>query len=60
MRWDLIPGWWKKTAKDMPSTFNARAETVAQKPMFRSAFERTLHCAGVRLLRMAASKSRVH
>ncbi len=41
MRWGLIPGWWKKTAKEVPSTFNARAETVAQKPMFRSAFDRT-------------------
>jgi len=41
MRWGLIPGWWKKTAKEIPSTFNARAETVAQKPMFRSAFKRT-------------------
>ena len=43
MRWGLIPEWWKKTAKEVPSTFNARAETVAQKPMFRSAFKRT-HC----------------
>jgi putative SOS response-associated peptidase YedK len=41
MRWGLIPGWWKKTAKEVPSTFNARVETVAQKPMFRSAFKRT-------------------
>ena len=41
MRWGLIPGWWKKTAKEVPSTFNARAETVAQKPMVRSAFKRT-------------------
>jgi putative SOS response-associated peptidase YedK len=40
MRWGLIPGLWKKTAKEVPSTFNARAETVAQKPMFRSAFKR--------------------
>jgi putative SOS response-associated peptidase YedK len=31
----------EKTAKDVPSTFNARAETVAEKPMFRSAFKRT-------------------
>jgi hypothetical protein len=38
MRWGLIPGWWKKTAKEVPSTLNARAETVAEKPMFRSAF----------------------
>jgi putative SOS response-associated peptidase YedK len=41
MRWGLIPSWWKKTAKEVPSTFNARAETVAQKPMFRSAFKHT-------------------
>ena len=40
MRWGLIPSWWKKAAKDVPSTFNARAETVADKPMFRSAFKR--------------------
>jgi putative SOS response-associated peptidase YedK len=31
----------EKTAKDVPSTFNVRAETVAEKPMFRSAFNRT-------------------
>lgn len=41
MRWGLIPGWWKKTRKDVPATFNARAETVAEKPMFRAAFRRT-------------------
>ncbi|MGO9237997.1 MAG: SOS response-associated peptidase family protein [Methylocella sp.] len=31
MRWGLIPGWRKK-AKEVPSMFNARAETIAQKP----------------------------
>jgi len=41
MRWGLIPSWWKKTAKEAPSTFNARAETVATKPMFRVAFKRS-------------------
>ena len=40
VRWGLIPSWWKKTAKETPSTFNARAETVANKPMFCSAFKR--------------------
>ena len=39
MRWGLIPAWWKKTAKEVPATFNARAESVAEKPMFRSAFK---------------------
>jgi putative SOS response-associated peptidase YedK len=37
-RWGLVPGWWKKPLKDMPATFNARAETVDEKAMFRHAF----------------------
>jgi putative SOS response-associated peptidase YedK len=40
MRWGLIPSWWKK----MPRKFrqlNARAETVAIKPMFRDALRRS-------------------
>jgi len=38
MRWGLIPSWWSKSLKEMKlATFNARAETVATKPMFRSA-----------------------
>jgi putative SOS response-associated peptidase YedK len=41
MRWGLVPSWWKKKAKETPSTFNARAETVAENPMFRSAFKRS-------------------
>lgn len=40
MRWGLMPSWWKKSAKGEPATFNARAETVAEKPMFRDAFKR--------------------
>ena len=39
MRWGLVPVWWKKPLSELPSTFNARAETVAEKPMFRSAFK---------------------
>ncbi|MBS4082396.1 MAG: SOS response-associated peptidase family protein, partial [Rhizobiales bacterium] len=38
-RWGLIPSWWKKPLKELPATFNARAETVAEKPMFRAAFK---------------------
>ena len=42
MRWGLIPSWWSKPLKEMKvATFNARAETVADKPMFRDAFRRT-------------------
>ena len=40
MRWGLVPVRWKKSLKDVPATFNARAETVAQKPMFRDAFKK--------------------
>lgn len=37
-RWGLVPLWWKKPLKGMPSTFNARVETVDQSGMFRGAF----------------------
>ncbi len=40
MRWGLIPYWWKKPLKQVPTTFNARAEAVASAPMFRDAFKR--------------------
>jgi len=40
MRWGLVPYFWKKTLKGVPATFNARAESVAEKPMFREAFKR--------------------
>ena len=39
MRWGLVPSWWKKPLNELPSTFNARAESVAEKPMFQSAFK---------------------
>lgn len=38
-RWGLIPSW-SKDDKIAQHTFNARAETVAEKPSFRSAFKR--------------------
>ncbi|MCK7594956.1 SOS response-associated peptidase [Pseudomarimonas salicorniae] len=37
MRWGLLPGW-AKEPRIAYSTFNARAETMAEKPAFRSAF----------------------
>jgi len=40
MRWGLVPYWWKQPLKKVPATFNARAESVAEKPMFRDAFRR--------------------
>ena len=41
MRWGLVPYWWKDKANKTPATFNARAETVQEKPLFRAAFKRT-------------------
>lgn len=41
MRWWLVPGWWSKDLKSVPATFNARAEGIDQKPMFRSALKQT-------------------
>jgi putative SOS response-associated peptidase YedK len=38
MRWGLIPLWYK-TANDGPLLINARAETVLEKPAFRSAVQ---------------------
>ena len=41
MRWGLVPSWWSKPVKELKlATFNARAETVAEKPFFREAFKR--------------------
>jgi putative SOS response-associated peptidase YedK len=40
MRWGLIPAWWSKPLKELRlATFNARAETVAEKPFFRGPFK---------------------
>ncbi len=38
-RWGLIPSW-SKDPKIAQHTFNARGETVAEKPSFRAAFKR--------------------
>jgi putative SOS response-associated peptidase YedK len=39
-RWGFIPGWWSKPIEELKlATFNARAETVAEKPFFRGAFK---------------------
>jgi hypothetical protein len=36
MRWGLVPWWWGKPLKELRmATFNARAETVETKPVFR-------------------------
>ena len=44
MRWGLVPGWWKKPLKQVPATFNARRESVAEKPMFRDALKAGRRC----------------
>jgi len=38
-RWGLLPGWMKEPGKTA-QPINAKAETAAEKPMFRSAFRR--------------------
>ena len=52
MRWGLVPYFWKKSLKEVPATFNARAETVAEKPMFRG--QRSFECVP----RIASAKYR--
>ncbi len=47
----LIPYWWEKPLKQLPASFNARAESVADKPMFRDAFQASsMHHPSERLL----------
>ena len=42
MRWGLVPWWWSKPLTELRmATFNARAETVETKPVFRDAFKRS-------------------
>lgn len=39
VRWGLVPHWWRKPLAELKaSTFNARAEEAAEKPMFRDAW----------------------
>jgi putative SOS response-associated peptidase YedK len=41
MRWGLIPGWWNKPLKEMKlATFNARSDSIADRPMFAESFAR--------------------
>src|SRR6266852_5006149 len=41
MRWGLVPCWWSKPLKELRlATFNARVETVTEKPFFREPFKR--------------------
>jgi putative SOS response-associated peptidase YedK len=39
MRWGLIPHWWNKPLSELPATFIARAETVAERTMYKAAFK---------------------
>ena len=57
MRWGLVPFWWSKPLKDFElATFNARAETVADTPMFRSAFRKNCCIIPRRVLQKTIGK----
>ena len=43
MRWGMVPGWAKEFGSKY-ATFNARVETVADKPTFRNAWKRQQRC----------------
>lgn len=43
MRWGLVPGWSKEPAPKF-ATFNARSETVSEKPTFRTAWKKSQTC----------------
>ncbi len=43
MRWGMIPSW-SKEFKSNFATFNARVETVAEKPTFRNAWAKSHRC----------------
>jgi putative SOS response-associated peptidase YedK len=40
-RWWMIPAFWSKPLKSLPTSFNARAEEVATKPFYRDAFTKS-------------------
>jgi putative SOS response-associated peptidase YedK len=45
MRWGLVPRWWDKSPREMRlATFNARAETLTGRPMFRGPFQHGGRC----------------
>jgi putative SOS response-associated peptidase YedK len=37
-RWWLVPRWWQKPFKALPTSFNARSEELDKKPMWREPF----------------------
>jgi len=43
MRWGMIPSW-SKSFDSKYATFNARVETVAEKPTFRNAWNNSQRC----------------
>ena len=43
MRWGLIPAW-SESFQSRYATFNARVESVAEKPTFRTAWQRNQRC----------------
>src|SRR5262249_48563698 len=59
MRWGLVPYWWKKPLKQVPATFNARAENDRRHTHVPRRLQTpSVHRAGERLLRVAQTPGR--
>jgi putative SOS response-associated peptidase YedK len=44
-RWDLLPSWWRKTLVEKKFTsYNARIESMCEKPVFRGAWRNRQRC----------------
>jgi len=53
MRWGLVPSWWKKPLKQVPATFNARAELSPSRRCSATPSSAIAASCGVWLLRVA-------
>lgn len=57
-RFWFIPSWWTEPLKKLPTSFNARSETVWQKPLFRGASRCLVPLSGWREFPGPAGKKR--
>ena len=44
-RWDIVPGWWSKPLKEKKfASFNARSDSLNEKPVFKKAWKNRQRC----------------